>query len=260
MVQNNPFNLITRSPWPIFSGSMGFVMALGLVYWMHMGGAMIMTYGGLMLTVIIFLWWRDLTVESSYQGYHSSMVVGNLRFGFLLFIVSEVMFFFSFFWGFFHSSLSPTVDVGCQWPPAGVVVLNYLGTPLLNSVILLSSGVFVTASHIYLRLGMVEKASLMLAITVFLGILFTGFQVKEYFEVSYSIADSVYGSAFFTMTGFHGVHVFVGTSFLISQFIRMMMGQFCSFHHLGFDASIWYWHFVDVVWLFLYTVIYVWGS
>jgi len=178
----------------------------------------------------------------------------------ILFILSEICFFFSFFWAFFHSSLVPTIELGSVWPPQGIEVLNPFSVPLLNTAVLLSSGATVTWAHHAIISGKRDEAIQGLFLTLILGALFTSLQVMEYIEASFCIADSVYGSVFFVATGFHGLHVIIGTTFLAVCWFRLLYHQFTRHHHFGFEAASWYWHFVDVVWLFLYVCIYWWGS
>jgi cytochrome c oxidase subunit 3 len=259
--QYHPFHLVDPSPWPY----VGAFSALGLTT----GGVMYMhgyKYGDLLalvgLTFVLFtmiVWWRDVIREATYQGHHTLIVQRGLRWGMLLFITSEVMFFFSFFWGFFHSSLGPTVEVGAVWPPIGISALNPFEVPLLNTAILLTSGATVTWSHHAIINGDRANTILALFITIALGLIFTFFQVLEYFEAPFSIADSVYGSTFFVATGFHGLHVIIGTLFLAVCLYRILDHHFTQHHHNGFEASIWYWHFVDYVWIFLFICIYWWG-
>jgi len=191
------------------------------------------------------------------------MVQKGLKLGMILFIVSEVMFFFSFFWGYFHFALSPAIEIGCIWPPYGIQVFNYLHIPLYNTIVLLLSGVCVTWTHNEIvRKNLKNKFNtyFSLILTILLAIHFTYWQLREYIMSSFSIADSVYGSIFFMATGFHGFHVILGTLFLSSCFIRLIRFHFTRKHHLGLEFAIWYWHFVDVVWLFLFISIYWWSS
>jgi cytochrome c oxidase subunit 3 len=178
----------------------------------------------------------------------------------ILFIVSEIMFFFAFFWGFFASSLAPTIEIGGIWPPPGINVLNPWEIPLLNTLILLLSGFTCTWAHHAMIEGKRQAVILSLGLTVILGIIFTGLQAMEYFEADFTISDGIYGSTFFLTTGFHGFHVLVGTTFLVVCFFRVLSYHFTRNHHFGFEAAAWYWHFVDVVWLFLFVSIYWWGG
>jgi cytochrome c oxidase subunit 3 len=183
-----------------------------------------------------------------------------LRWGMVLFIISEVFFFLSFFWAFFHSSLSPSPELGRVWPPIGVEAFDPFTVPLLNTIVLLSSGISVTWAHHALIAGDHDSAFQGLLFTVILGLYFTILQAIEYLEARFRIADRVYGSSFFIATGFHGLHVIVGTTFLVVCLIRVSRAHFSKSHHFGFEAAAWYWHFVDVVWLFLYISIYWWGG
>lgn len=207
----------------------------------------------------MIVWWRDVIREATYQGHHTLVVQKGLKIGMLWFIISEVCFFISFFWAFFHSALSPAVELGVVWPPVGIQALNPFEVPLLNTAILLSSGATVTWSHHALIAGNRKQAISGLLLTIILGVLFTALQALEYYEASFTIADSVYGSTFFVATGFHGLHVLIGTTFLTVCFVRMLKHHFTKWHHNGFEASIWYWHFVDYVWIFLFISIYWWG-
>jgi heme/copper-type cytochrome/quinol oxidase subunit 3 len=178
----------------------------------------------------------------------------------VLFIISEIMFFFGFFWAFFHSALIPSIFIGAVWPPIGIEVLNPWGLPFLNTLILLSSGVSITWAHRALIAGLFIDTILGLEITISLGILFTCFQVYEYVLAPFAINSGIYGSIFFLATGFHGFHVLIGTIFLIVCLVRQFKFHLMKDHHFGFEAAAWYWHFADVVWLFSFTVIYWWGS
>jgi len=220
-------------------------------------------YSFFFLTLVAILWWRDVIREGTFEGKHTSVVQKGLKMGMILFILSEVMFFFSFFWAFFNFSLSPSVQFGGIWPPYGICVFNYADVPLLNTLILLLSGVFVTWTHneiLSKKSTNNFKAIFSLFMTIILAFLFTVLQAFEYIEASFSIADSAYGSIFFMATGFHGFHVIIGTLFLAVCLVRLIQYHFTRNHHLGLEFAIWYWHFVDVVWLFLYLVVYWWSG
>ena len=180
--------------------------------------------------------------------------------GMILFIVSEVCFFGSFFWAFFHSSLSPSIDIGCQWPPRGVNPLNPFSLPTTNTLLLLGSGATITWAHHSMVNNNRKDTIFSLFLTLFLGTAFTVLQGLEYHWSSFTISEGIYGSTFFIATGFHGLHVIMGTIFISVTYFRVIDFQFSSKHHFGFEASAWYWHFVDVVWLFLFISIYWWGS
>ncbi len=177
----------------------------------------------------------------------------------ILFIVSEIMFFFAFFWSYFYFSFNPGYILGCIWPPLYLQVINPFEIPLLNTVLLLTSGAALTWSHHCILLGCKIKSLFALFLTIFLGIIFTLFQVYEYLVAPFSISDSVFGSIFYLTTGFHGFHVFVGTIFLIVCFFRLFLDHFSKQQHFGFEAAAWYWHFVDIVWILLFIIYYIWG-
>lgn len=255
-----PFHLVEFRPWPL-TGSLGaFTLTVGLTAWFHGHGITCISLGIIIILITIVQWWRDVTREGSFLGHHTSYVTKGLRWGIILFIASEVLFFFAFFWAFFHRSLAPTFELGCRWPPTGVSPLNPFSVPLLNTAVLLASGITVTWAHHRLIEGSRREAIQSLTLTVLLGGYFTFLQAEEYIEAPFTIADSVYGSTFFVATGFHGLHVLIGRTFLLVCLSRTFLHHFSTHHHFGFEAAAWYWHFVDVVWIFLYLCIYWWGS
>ena len=212
----------------------------------------------LFLVLTVFLWWKDFMRESL-LGFHTHKLEVRLRVGMLLFILSEVFFFLSFFWAFYDCSLSPVVELGLIWPPKGIVPLSVYSVPLLNTIILLSRGVTVTWAHHAIMNNFFTKRVISLFFTVLLGAYFLAMQWLEYDEAQFSLADRVYGRTFFIATGFHGMHVLVGTTFLFYVFISTLRGYLTFSHHFSFEAAAWYWHFVDVVWLILFISIYWWG-
>nr|YP_009257430.1 cytochrome c oxidase subunit III [Haliclystus antarcticus]ANH09489.1 cytochrome c oxidase subunit III [Haliclystus antarcticus] len=256
----HPFHLVDPSPWPYVGASGAFATTFGSVIYFHYSQTSLLIVGLILLTVTFIFWWRDVIREATFQGHHTAIVRQGLKYGMLLFILSEVCFFVSFFWAFFHSSLAPAVELGAVWPPTGIDVLNPFAVPLLNTAILLSSGATVTWAHHAIISGQRKSALLGLLVTVLLGMIFSALQGMEYYEAPFAIADSVYGSTFFVATGFHGFHVLIGTTFLAVCLVRLINHQFTKHHHFGFEAASWYWHFVDVVWLFLYVCIYWWGA
>uniref|UniRef100_A0AAU7BB09 Cytochrome c oxidase subunit 3 n=1 Tax=Ischyroplectron isolatum TaxID=3073460 RepID=A0AAU7BB09_9ORTH len=257
---NHPYHLVNFSPWPLTGAIGAMITVLGLTKWFHHYNNSLLLLGFLITTLTMIQWWRDITREGTYQGLHTFAVSLGLRWGMILFIISEVFFFLSFFWAFFHSSLSPAIELGAMWPPSGIIPFNPLQIPLLNTAILLASGVTVTWAHHSLMEGNHSQCVQSLFFTVILGFYFTVLQAYEYIEASFCIADAVYGSTFFVATGFHGLHVIIGTTFLLVCLLRQINFHFSPNHHFGFEAAAWYWHFVDVVWLFLYISIYWWGS
>ena len=262
MTKKHPYHLVDPSPWPLFASFAAFVSTVGGVMYMHAydGGGTVLALGITMILYSMFVWWRDVVRESTFQGIHTSAVQLGLRYGMILFIVSEIMFFLAFFWAFFHSSLAPTQEIGAVWPPKGILVLNPWEIPFLNTILLLSSGAAVTWAHHAILTGHRSQAISALIVTVTLAIIFTAFQGLEYVTAPFNISDGIYGSCFFLATGFHGFHVIIGTIFLMVCLIRLGYRHFTSNHHFGFEAAAWYWHMVDVVWLFLFVCIYYWGG
>nr|YP_010546377.1 cytochrome c oxidase subunit III [Nerita ocellata]UYI29893.1 cytochrome c oxidase subunit 3 [Nerita ocellata] len=255
----NPFHLVEFSPWPL-TGSMGALfLTVGLAGWFHGYSLSTMILGLVLIVLTMLQWWRDVIREGTFQGFHTGKVAKGLRWGMILFIVSEVCFFFAFFWAYFHSSLAPSPELGSCWPPSGISPLNPFEVPLLNTAVLLASGVTVTWAHHALMEGDRVNGIQGLIATVILGVYFTILQGWEYYEAPFTIADGAYGSTFFVATGFHGLHVLIGSTFLLVCLVRVWMQHFSPSHHFGFEAAAWYWHFVDVVWLFLYLSIYWWG-
>nr|QIH95769.1 cytochrome c oxidase subunit III [Pseudolycoriella sp. XQM-2020] len=257
---NHPFHLVDFSPWPLTGAISTFTLVSGLVKWFHQYNMNLFLLGLMITLLTMYQWWRDISREGTFQGLHTIYVINGLKWGMILFIISEIFFFVSFFWSFFHSSLSPNIELGMNWPPMGIYPFNPFQIPLLNTVILLTSGITVTWSHHSLMENNHSQAYVSLLLTIILGVYFTMLQAYEYVEASFSIADSVFGSTFFMATGFHGLHVLIGTTFLLVCLIRHTKFHFSSNHHFGFEAAAWYWHFVDVVWLFLYVSIYWWGG
>lgn len=258
--QTHAYHIVNPSPWPLTGALSALLLTSGLVIWFHYHSIILLSLGLLTNILTIYQWWRDIIREATYQGHHTPIVQKGLRYGIILFIVSEVFFFAGFFWAFYHSSLVPTHDLGGCWPPTGITPLNPLEVPLLNTSVLLASGVSITWAHHSLIEGKRNHINQALLITIILGAYFTILQASEYFETPFSISDGIYGSTFFIATGFHGLHVIIGSTFLIICLLRQLKFHFTSKHHFGFEAAAWYWHFVDVVWLFLYISIYWWGS
>nr|QBF44134.1 cytochrome c oxidase subunit III [Chaoborus sp. ZK-2019] len=257
---NHPYHLVDYSPWPLTGALGAMTVTSGIIQWFHLLDMKLFIIGNLITLLTMYQWWRDISREGTMQGLHTLTVAYGLRWGMILFIISEVFFFVSFFWAFFHSSLSPTIELGSYWPPMGIYPFNPFQIPLLNTAILLTSGISVTWAHHSLMMGNFTQTTQGLFFTIILGIYFSMLQAYEYMEASFTIADSVYGATFFMATGFHGIHVLIGTTFLLICLIRHLTFHFSKIHHFGFEAAAWYWHFVDVVWLFLYISIYWWGS
>jgi cytochrome c oxidase subunit 3 len=278
--KHHDYHLVDPSPWPAVGAVAVFLTAVSAVrlffemknpdtvHWGKWG----LAFGALGIAYTMFMWWRDVIDEAEHQGHHTPVVQLHLRYGMLLFIASEVMFFVAWFWAYFDASLfadeamqaSRVAVTGGEWPPKGTRTFDPWHLPLVNTLILLTSGTTVTWAHHSLlhndRQGLIWG----LACTIVLGILFTSVQAYEYAHAAFAFSrdngGNIYGSTFFMATGFHGFHVIVGTIFLIVCFFRALAGHFKPTQHFGFEAAAWYWHFVDVVWLFLFSCIYVWGA
>jgi cytochrome c oxidase subunit III len=261
--KQHDYHLVEPSPWPLVGAVAAFFFFGGFVMWLHENrfGPVLMGIGFAGIIATMYSWWAEV-IKEAHAGDHTPVVQLHLRYGMILFIASEVMFFLAWFWAFFDSSIFPSaVDaVGGQWPPKGITVLNPWGFPLLNTLILLCSGTTVTWAHHSLIHGDRRGLKLGLLLTILLGLTFTSVQAYEYAHAPFAFKGSIYGSTFFMATGFHGFHVIVGTVFLIVCLVRAVKGDFTPKQHFGFEAAAWYWHFVDVVWLFLFTTIYVWGG
>ena len=256
----HPYHLVDPSPWPAVGAIAAGMLAVGILLYMHDITAWLLPVGVLLVLLTMALWWRDVVKEATFQGYHNPVVQIGMRYGMALFIASEVMFFAAFFWAYFTSALYPAEATGGTWPPQGIATFDPFELPLLNTLILLLSGVTVTWAHHALREGDRKGMLQGLALTILLGATFTGVQAYEYSHAAFGFKDGIYPSTFYMATGFHGFHVLVGTIFLIVCFFRGYAGHFKPDHHFGFEAAAWYWHFVDVVWLFLFICVYVWGA
>lgn len=262
----HPFHMVVPSYWPVVLAValLGLVLSVLTLLWYTrcVGFPTFLIFLSL-ICLVLYGWFNEVIYEATFLGYHTDAVQKGIGFGFLLFIVSEIMFFFGFFWAYFHSSLSPAIQIGCVWPPLGIQTFNPWGVPLANTIVLVTSGITITWCHKLMLTSFLKdywEAYVFLNLTITLGVLFTVLQIYEYNAASFSINDSVYGSCFFLLTGFHGFHVLVGTIFLMVQACRMCKMHFTSTRHLGFLCAAWYWHFVDVVWLGVFILIYWWGS
>lgn len=260
--QAHPYHLVSPSPWPIITSCNLFALTTSAVLTFHnfeYGGYLCILNLNLVALSMAF-WWRDVIAEGTYKGNHTLAVQKGINIGVALFIISEVFFFLSIFWAYFHSALSPDVEVGAEWPPKGIESINPMELPLLNTVLLLSSGITVTYAHHSIIARNRTEGIIGLILTGILAVTFTAFQGVEYVVSSFTISDGVFGSCFYFGTGFHGIHVIIGTIFLLVGLWRLYAYHITDNHHLGLEGAIFYWHFVDVVWLFLYVFIYYWGS
>jgi cytochrome c oxidase subunit III len=261
--KNHDYHILPPSPWPLIGSFSALVLASGAIGWMHKQpwGGWVFFAGLLAVLYTMFSWWSDVVREAN-RGDHTPVVQLHHRYGMILFIASEVMFFVAWFWAFFANALFPSTAeaIGGVWPPKGIEVLDPFAFPLLNTLILLCSGTTVTWAHHALIHGDRESVKKGLWLTIGLGLLFSCIQAYEYIHAPFAFKGNVYGATFFMATGFHGFHVIIGTIFLAICLKRVYNGDFTPNHHFGFEAAAWYWHFVDVVWLFLFASIYVWGG
>lgn len=255
----HPFHLVTPSPFPILVAGALLISVVGFLRWIHGVRSFLLYLGLLTLSLVLVGWFSSIILESTFLGNHTLRVQSGLRLGMLLFIISEVFFFLSFFWAYLHCGLSPSVELGSMWPPKGISSVSPSHLPLLNTVLLVTSGLTVTWSHNALRSGTYTSTMVGLSFTIFLGSLFTLIQGLEYSLCSFSIADSAYGSCFYLATGFHGLHVIIGSLLLLVCFLRLFDFHFSPLRHLSFEFAIWYWHFIDVIWLLLFLIFYCWG-
>jgi cytochrome c oxidase subunit 3 len=266
--KNHDYHILPPSLWPLLGALGGFIMLFGLVLWVspqvESKQPWMFLIGVALVAYVMYGWWSEVVREGN-TGDHTPVVRIGLRYGFILFIMSEVMFFSAWFWTFFKHALypmgpqSPLVDG--VWPPEGIVTFDPWHLPLINTLILLCSGAAATWAHHAIahennRRDLING----LALAAVLGIFFTLLQALEYSEAGFGFAGNIYGASFFMATGFHGAHVIIGTIFLLVCMFRAMRGDFTPEQHVGFEAAAWYWHFVDVVWLFLFASIYIWGS
>lgn len=247
------------SPWPILRAIRTILLIFGRILIFEYNNLENLILGFIALLLTIIIWWRDITREATFEGFHTKKVITGIKIGIILFIISEIFFFIRFFWSFYHSRLNPRLILGITWPPTGIYPFNPFKVPLLNTIILLISGITITWCHNRLINNNFKQTKIRLLTTIILGIYFSILQYIEYIEASFIIRDRTYGSTFFITTGFHGIHVIIGSLFLLICLIRHLKSHFSTYHHFGFEAAAWYWHFVDIIWLLVYRSIYWWG-
>ena len=267
----HPYHLVRPNVWPLISAFAGGFFALTMLLYFpqhreYVAGNAEATFpwlpmlGALSIMICMFFWWKDVIYESVVEKAHTKIAEVGFRFGMALFIASEVMFFFAFFWAFFGASMFPTEAIGFVWPPENIHTVPAFDLPFMMTMILLLSGCTVTWAHHAVLENDNENLVKALGLTVLLGVAFLGFQVYEYAAAHFGFTEGIFASTFYMATGFHGFHVFVGTVFLYVCYKRAKKGHFTKDRHFGFEAAAWYWHFVDVVWLFLFIAVYWWGS
>jgi cytochrome c oxidase subunit 3 len=267
----HPFHLVRPSPWPILMSFALGLMLFGTVLMMHdvtstiAGMKIHWGYKGAIVGLLAVLacmygWWRDVVNEGVKEKAHSEVAKIGFRYGMVLFIISEVFFFFAFFWAFFYIAFLPGAGIDFTFPPKVIETIDPFHLPFLMTLILLLSGCSVTWAHHAFMENNIKEAKQGLAVTVALGVIFSFLQFYEYHHAPFGFKDTVYASVFYMATGFHGLHVIIGTIFLYICLLRTQRGHFTQKDHFGFEAAAWYWHFVDVVWLFLFIAVYWWGG
>ncbi len=271
----HPYHIVRPSIWPLAASLAAGLLAVGTVLFLHdvKIGAFPIGFKGMILgfmavLAVMFFWWKDVVYEAVTEKVHSPIAKIGMRYGMALFIASEVMFFVAFFWAFFDASLyaddakmfQRLEYTGGMWPPAHIETIPAFDLPLMMTLILLLSGCTVTWAHHAILEGNQKDFVQALGLSVGLGAFFMCFQIYEYGHAAFGFKDGIYASTFYMATGFHGFHVFVGTVFLAVCWLRAKKKHFTKEDHFGFEAAAWYWHFVDVVWLFLFVAIYWWGS
>ena len=263
-VKNHDYHILPPSIWPFVGGLGAFVMLFGAVLWMHGSGPWIFLMGFVAVLYVMFAWWSEVVAESN-AGDHTPVVRIGLRYGFIMFIMSEVMFFAAWFWSVFKPILYPMNEfAGSSYVPPEFYQVDAFPLPLINTLVLLCSGMAVTwAHHALVHENNRKDVEHGLLLAVVLGVFFTGLQAYEYryllVEQDWTFGGDKFFSNFFMATGFHGLHVIIGTIFLFVCYLRVRAGHFTPEKHIGFEAAAWYWHFVDVVWLFLFFVVYIWA-
>lgn len=257
MKKNFPFFLVKLRPWPIIISFNLINLLIRIILFIYLKKLIFIFIILLNVILIKILWFRDIIRERTFLGNHTLILKIMLKFSMVIFIISELFFFISFFWTFFHNSISPSIEINITWPPKIIKIFNYLEIPLLNTFTLITSGFFITLRHLYFLNNNFSKRCCSLIYTIILGLYFSIIQLIEYQNSYFCLNDRIYGSIFFLSTGFHGIHVIIGTLILIVSLIRICNYHFSLTHHINFEFSIWYWHFVDVIWLFLFRFYYI---
>lgn len=258
IIKFNKFHLVTQRPWPILVSIQLWSTMLNVVIINQIKNNKTLINIAILI-LISFMWWNNTIKETNEEGIHQNKTIRRIKIGILMFIISEVMFFTRFFWSYFHSIIRPNVELGQSWPPKEIKTFNPINVPILNTIILIRSGFSITHAHHLMIKNKINKAVKMITITVIIGIYFSALQGIEYMQAEFSINDSSYGTTFFIATGFHGIHVLVGSSYIIINLLIIKKIYLTKINHIGFEIATWYWHFVDVVWLFLYISVYWWG-
>nr|YP_011034003.1 cytochrome c oxidase subunit III [Slavum lentiscoides]WRI20257.1 cytochrome c oxidase subunit III [Slavum lentiscoides] len=257
---NQPYFILNLSPWPILMSINSFNFLMSNIMIMNFKFNLINLLNLMTMILISMMWWRDIIRESTFQGNHNYYIMNLIKLSMILFIISEMFLFISFFWNFLHNSLAPSIELGLNWPPKNINFFNPLLIPLLNTIILLTSSFTITLTHFYMMMNKKKKSIKFMNLTIILSMYFLILQALEYKQANFTFSDSVFGSSFYIATGFHGLHVIIGTLFLIINLLRMINMHFSFLHHISFELAAWYWHFIDIIWLFLYMTFYWWNN
>nr|AKM69970.1 cytochrome oxidase subunit III [Thripsaphis sp. YW-2015] len=257
---NQPYFLLNLSPWPILMSFTSFNMMISNIMMLNFKFNLFFLMNWLTINFIAMWWRRDDIEESTFQGNHNFFIMNLIKLSMILFIISEMFLFISFFWNFLHNSLAPSIELGLNWPPKNIKFFNPILIPLLNTIILITSSFTITLAHFYLMNNKKNKSEKFLLLTIILSVYFLYLQKIEYNEATFTFSDSIFGSSFYMATGFHGLHVIIGTLFLTLNLMRMLKMHFSFLHHISFELAAWYWHFIDIIWLFLYMTFYWWNN
>jgi len=256
----NQYHIVTNSPWPLIASFNIISIAINLTTIINKKTFKRLAVSLVLITISTIIWWKNTIIEAIKEGIHQKRVINRLKIGIILFICSEVLFFGGFFWAYFHIRISPNTQIGQFWPPIAIKAIHPINVPLLNTILLISSGATITYSHHSILSNNRKQAIKILIYTCVLGTYFIILQILEYFQTEFCLSDSSFGSTFFILTGFHGLHVFVGTSYLITTLFNIKKHNITKNHHIIFEIASWYWHFVDVIWMLLYISIYWWNT
>lgn len=257
---NQPYFLLTLRPWPILISFNSFNIIISNIIIINFKINIFIILNLLTIILTAILWWRDVIRERTFQGNHNFYIINIIKLRIIIFIISEIFLFISFFWNFLHNSLAPSIELGLNWPPKNIQFFNPILIPILNTIILITSSFTITLSHFYLLNNKKNKTIIYLNLTILLSIYFIILQIIEYKEATFTFSDSIFGSSFYIATGFHGIHVIIGIIFLIINLIRIKKLHFSFIHHIRFELAAWYWHFIDIIWLFLYITFYWWNN
>lgn len=257
---NQPYFILNLRPWPILISFNTFNLIISNIIILNYKFNLFIIFNLLLIILISILWWRDIIRERTFQGNHNFYIINLIKLRIIIFIISEIFLFISFFWNFLHNSLAPSIELGLNWPPKNIIFFNPLLIPLLNTIILLTSRFTITLTHFFLLNNKKSQSIIFINLTIILRLYFLILQIIEYNQAIFTFSDSIFGSSFYIATGFHGLHVIIGTIFLLLNLVRIIKYHLSFIHHIRFELRAWYWHFIDIIWLFLYITFYWWNN